>query len=151
MSLFSSTPSLPFPRSVPPSPAQTARGHSSEPSGAIVGAVGGGGWSMGRVRGRERRGWTNSPDWIVGMSRGCLEVMVTDKEMGVESDNDKWPIGEKSKWDSFFIFTGHVLEQRTFQLLQTTSSWLKCLHWAHHGRKLCVTGWEWSKARCLGR
>lgn len=31
------------------------------------------------------------------MSSGCLEVMVTDKEMGVENEVDKWPMGEKSK------------------------------------------------------
>lgn len=48
----------------------------------------------GRAR---RRGWKNSEDCIVRISSGCLEVMATDKKMGVENEGDEWPTGEKSK------------------------------------------------------
>lgn len=38
---------------------------------------------------------------------------VTDKEMGVENEDDEWPRGEESERDSFFTLIGRVLEQGT--------------------------------------
>lgn len=42
-----------------------------------------------------------------------MEVMVTDKEMGVEDADDEWLLGEKSERDSFFTLAAFVLEQGT--------------------------------------
>lgn len=47
------------------------------------------------------------------MSGACVKVMGTDKEMGVENEDDEWPRGEKSKREPFFTLIGHVLEQGT--------------------------------------
>lgn len=50
---------------------------------------------------------------MASRSGGCLEVIVADKEVGVEDEDDEWPTGVKSKRDSFFTLAGHVLEQGT--------------------------------------
>lgn len=53
------------------------------------GAVGGGK--------REREDWRNSCDGTVRMSGGCVKVVVTDKEMGEEDDDDGWHRGSKKE------------------------------------------------------
>lgn len=51
----------------------------------------------------EEREWEGGDAPTPGERPGCLEVMATDEEMGVESEVDEWPMGEKNTWDSFFI------------------------------------------------
>ena len=64
-------------------------------------AVGGGNGGRGGGHGEEtemegaegRGGWRNNYDGMLRMSGGCLEAMVTDKEMGGENADDEWPMG----------------------------------------------------------